>query len=83
MTKAGQTNGSTADLIRSMHQVSETLRNSSTLLLSAAVRLASAGDDKEARRLIDLAKCIQEAEDEMRKHLNDARSGMIVKLSTH
>lgn len=83
MTKAGQTNASTADLIRSMRQVSKTLRSSSTSLLSAAVRLASAGDDKEARRLIDLAKGIQEAEDEMRKHVNDARTGRIIKLTTH
>lgn len=83
MTEAGLTNGTTNDLIRSMHKVSEILRNSSISLLSAAVRLASAGEDKEAKRLIDLAKCIQEAEDEMRTHLNDARSGRIIKLSTH
>jgi hypothetical protein len=83
VTKTEQTNASTADLIRSMRQVSETLRSSSTSLLSAAVRLASAGEDREARHLIDLAKGIQEAEDEMRKHVNDARTGRIIKLSPH
>ncbi len=46
------------------------------------MRLTGAGEDKEARQLIDLAKCIQEAEDEIRKHVNDAHTGRIIKLST-
>lgn len=33
--------------------------------------------------LIDLARGIQEAEDKVRLHAKEARSGMIVRVSTH
>jgi urease accessory protein UreF len=66
-----------------MRKVMKTLDTTCTSLLSAAVRLAEAGQDEEARRLIDLAKALQDAEHEVLKHIKDARSGMIVKLSKH
>ena len=66
-----------------MREVAVTLKTSSTSLLSAAERLAEAGQDQEAVFLIDLARGIQEAEDKVRRHAKKAGSGMIVKLSTH
>lgn len=83
MIKADHTNAPTADLIRSMRKVIKTLDTTRTSLLSAAVRLAEAGQDEEAQRLVDLAKALQDAEHEVFKHIKDARSGMIVKLSKH
>lgn len=83
MNKTGNTNAPTADLIESMNQVTATLRSSFTSLLSAAVRLAGAGQDEEARRLVELAEVIQHAEDTMRTHLKDASVGKIVKLNLH
>jgi hypothetical protein len=83
MNQLSQTNASTAELIRSMQEVAATLKSSFTSLLSAAVRLAEAGEDREAMLLIDLAKGIQEAENKVRQHAKDAGAGMIVKLSTH
>jgi hypothetical protein len=77
------TNAPTAEFIKSMHEVAITLNGSSTRLLSSAVRLAEAGQDREALLLIDLAKGIQEAEDKVRRHAKDAGAGMIVKLSQH
>lgn len=66
-----------------MQEVAPTLKSSFASLLSAAVRLAEAGQDREAMLLIDLAKGIQEAEDKVRQHAKDAGVEMIVKLSTH
>lgn len=77
------TNAPTAEFIRSMREVAATLNSSSTTLLSSAIRLAEAGQDREALLLIDLAKGIQEAEDKVRRHAKDAGAGMIVKLSQH
>lgn len=78
-----QPNSPTADLTKSMAAVTETLHDSFTSLLSAAVRLAEVGQDEEARRLVELAKKIQDAEDKMRTHTKDARVGKIVKLNMH
>jgi urease accessory protein UreF len=66
-----------------MRGVAVTLNSSSISLLSSAVRLAEVGQDKEAMLMVELAKEIQEAEDQVRKHSNDASVGLIVKLSTH
>jgi hypothetical protein len=73
----------TAELIRSMREVAATLESSSTSLLSASVRLAESGQDREAILLIELAKGIQEAEDKVRQHAKKARIGKIVRLNTH
>lgn len=83
VSSLGHTNAPTAELIRSMREVAITLKSSSTSLLSAAVRLAEAGQDHEAMLLIDLAKGIQDAEDKVRRHAKEAGTGIIVKLSTH
>lgn len=53
-----QSNSPTADLVKSMAKVAETLHDSFTSLLSAAVRLAEVGQDEEARRLLALARKI-------------------------
>lgn len=66
-----------------MSAVAKTLHDSFTLLLSTAVRLAAVGQDEEARRLVELAKAVQNAEDKMRNHTKDARVGKIVKLDLH
>lgn len=66
-----------------MAEVTETLHDSFTALLSAAVRLAAVGQDQEARQLVELAKGIQNAEDKMLTHTKDARVGKIVKLDMH
>lgn len=66
-----------------MREVASTLESSSTSLLSAYVRLAECGQDREATLLIGLAKGIQEAEDKVRQHAKEARIGKIVRLSTH
>jgi hypothetical protein len=76
-------NSPTADLVKSMAEVAETLQDSFTSLLGAAARLAEVGQDKEARRLMELAKIIRRAEDKMRTHTKDARVGKIVKLNVH
>lgn len=78
-----QSNSPTADLVKSMTEVAETLHDSFTSLLSAAVRLAEVGQDEEARRLVELAKKIQNAEATMRTHTKDARVGKIVKFDLH
>jgi len=78
-----QPNSPTADLVKSMTEVAETLHDSFTSLLSAAVRLAEVGQDEEARRVVELAKIIQSAEDKIRTHTKDARVGKIVKLNVH
>ena len=78
-----QINAPTADLVKSMAEVAEMLHDSFTSLLSAAVRLAEVGQGEEARRLVELAKDIQSAEDKMRTHMKDARVGKIVKLNVH
>lgn len=83
MNQPGNTNAPTAELIRSMREIALTLRSSSISLLSAAMRLAEAGQNREAMLLIDLAKEIQETEDKVRQHAKDACVGMIVKVSTH
>lgn len=83
MDKKGQTNSPTADFIRSMREVATTLRSSYTSLLSASVRLAEAGQDQEAMRLVGLAKGIDRAEEKVRKHAKDAGIGKIVKMSEH
>lgn len=54
-----------------------------TSLLSEAVRLAEVRQDEEARRLAELAKKTQNAEDKMRTPTKDARVGKIVKLTVH
>jgi hypothetical protein len=66
-----------------MREVASTLNSSYTSLLSASVRLAEAGQDKEAMGLIELAKSIQGAETKVRQHVKDAGIGRIVKLSDH
>jgi hypothetical protein len=66
-----------------MREVATTLNSSYTSLLSASVRLAEAGQDQEAIRLIELAKSIQTAEAKVRQHANDAGAGKIVKMSEH
>lgn len=76
-------NPPTADLAKSMAEVAETLQDSFTSLLSAAVRLVEVGQDEEARRLLELAKKIQNAEDKIRTHAKDARVGKIVKFDLH
>jgi hypothetical protein len=81
--KKGHTNAPTADFIRSMREVATTLSSSYTSLLSASVRLAEAGQDQEAMRLIELAKGIQCAESKVRRHVKDAGVGKIVKMSEH
>jgi hypothetical protein len=81
--KSANMNTPTEDLIKSMTDVAATMRDSFTALLSAAVRLAEAGQDEEARRLLDLAKALQAAEDKMVDHTKDARAGRIVKLNLH
>lgn len=83
LKKLGVTNVPTAELIRSMREVAITLKNSSTSLLSMAVRLAEAGLDTEATLLIEVAKGVQVAESKVLRHAKDAGAGMIVKLSTH
>ncbi|OCX24811.1 hypothetical protein BBI10_04120 [Pseudomonas graminis] len=83
VNKSGITNAPTEELIKSMSQVAATLRSSFTLLLSAAVRLAEAGQDEEASGLVKLAKVIEDAEDTMRIHTKDASEGKIVKLNLH
>jgi hypothetical protein len=59
------------------HQVSDTFPSTGLL------RLAEAGQDQEAVRLIELAKGIQCAESKVRRHAKDAGVGRIVKLSEH
>jgi hypothetical protein len=76
-------NAPTAELIRSMREVASTLNSSYTSLLSASVRLAEAGQDQEAMRLIELAKSIQGAEAKVRQHAKDAGVGKIVQMSEH
>ncbi|MCH5520359.1 hypothetical protein [Pseudomonas syringae] len=76
-------NAPTAEFIRSMREVASTLNISFTSLLSASVRLAEAGQDQEAMRLVKLAKGIELAEAKVRRHANDAGVGKIVKLSEH
>jgi hypothetical protein len=71
-------NAPTAELIKSMREVASTLKSSYTSLLSASVRLAEAGQDQEAIRLIELAKSIQTAEAKVRQHANDAGAGKIM-----
>jgi hypothetical protein len=66
-----------------MREVASTLNSSYTSLLSASVRLAEAGQDQEAMRLIELAKSIQGAEAKVRQHAKDAGIGRVVKLSDH
>lgn len=66
-----------------MAEITETLRDSFISLLSAAVRLAAAGQDQEARQLVELAKGIQHAGDKMLTHTKDAQVGKIVKLNAH
>lgn len=83
MSKPDKTTAPTAAFIRSLREVAPTLDSSSTSLLSAAVRLAEVGQDKEAMLMIELAKEIQGAEDQIRMHSKDAGVGLIVKLSTH
>ncbi|EFW80207.1 hypothetical protein ALP26_01754 [Pseudomonas savastanoi pv. glycinea] len=83
MIKADHTNVPTADLVRSMGEMAETLGRTCTSLLSAAVRLAETDLDEEAQQLVDLTKALQHAEHEALMHLNDARSGLLVKLSKH
>ena len=83
MSERGQRNAPTAELIKSMREVASTLKSSYTSLLSASVRLAEAGQDKEALGLIELAKSIQGAETKVRQHAKDAGIGRIVKLSEH
>lgn len=78
-----QPNSPTANLVKSMAEVAETLHDSFTSLLSAAVRLAEVGQDEEARRLVDLATKIQGAEEKMLIHTKDARVGKIMKLNVH
>ena len=78
-----QSNSPTTDLVKSKTEVAETLHDSFTSLLSAAVRLAEVGQDEEARHLMELAKKIQSAEDKMRTHTKDAQVGKIVKLNVH
>lgn len=83
MSKPVRTTAPTEDLIESMGEVAVTLHSSFTALLSAAVRLAEAGQDGEAKRLVDLAKVIRHAEETVRSHTKDARAGRIVKLNLH
>ncbi|MFP3924510.1 hypothetical protein [Pseudomonas sp. W5-36] len=78
-----QTNSPTADLVKSMTEVAETLHDAFTSLLSASVRLAEVGQEEEARRLVELAMNIQSAEDKIRTHTKDARVGKIVKINVH
>lgn len=78
-----QPNSPTADLVKSMTEVADTLHDSFTSLSSAAVRLAEVGQDEEAKRLLELAKEIQSAEDKMRTHTKDSRVGKILKLNVH
>lgn len=66
-----------------MREVAVTLNSSSTSLLSVAVRLVEAGQEKEAMELIGLVKGIHEAEDKVRRHAKDAGVGKIIKFSTH
>jgi hypothetical protein len=66
-----------------MREVASTLKSSYTSLLSASVRLAEAGQDQEAMRLIELANSIQGAETKVLQHAKDAGIGRIVKLSDH
>jgi hypothetical protein len=83
VSERAQRNAPTAELIRSMREVASTLNSSYTSLLSASVRLAEAGQDQEAMRLIELAKSIQGAEAKVRQHAEDAGIGRVVKLSDH
>jgi hypothetical protein len=83
VNKRSHTNAPTADFIRSMRDVSVTLNSTATSLLSAAVRLAEAGQDEESMPLIDLAKGLHRAEVKVRKHSQDAGIGKIVKMSEH
>lgn len=78
-----QPNSPSADLLKSMTEVAETLHDSFTSLLSAAVRLAEVGQDEEARRLVELVKKIHGAEDKVLTHTKDARVGKIVKFNVH
>lgn len=66
-----------------MREVSVTLNSIATSLLSAAVRLAEAGQDEQATLLIDHAKGLHGAEVKVRKHSEDASIGKIVKMSEH
>lgn len=75
-------NSPTADLVKSMTEVAETLHDSSSLL-SAAVGLAEVGQDEEARCVVELTKKIQSAEGKMRTHIKNARVGKIAKLDVH
>jgi len=83
VNRRGHTNAPTADFIRSMREVSVTLTSTATSLLSAAVRLAEAGQEEEGMLLIDLAKGLHGAEVKVRKHSEDAGIGKIVKMSEH
>jgi hypothetical protein len=66
-----------------LRELASILNSSYTSLLSASVRLAEAGQDQEAMRLIDLAKSIQGAEAKVRQHAKDAGAGKIVQMSEH
>jgi hypothetical protein len=66
-----------------MREVASTLKSSYTSLLSAFVRLAEAGQDQEAMRLIELANSKQGAETKVLQHAKDAGIGRILKLSDH
>lgn len=77
------TNAPTTGLIRNLREVATTLNRSYISLLSASVRLADAGQEQEAMRLIELAKGIQGAESEVLRHAKDAGIGKIVKMSEH
>lgn len=83
MSERAQRNAATAEPIRSMREVVSTLKSSYTSLLSPVGRLAEAGQDQEAIRLIKLAKSIQSAEAKVRQHASDAGAGKIVKISEH
>ena len=83
MSERAQRNAPTAELIRRMREVASTLKSSYTSLLSAFVRLAEAGQDQEAMRLIELANSKQGAETKVLQHAKDAGIGRILKLSDH
>lgn len=78
-----QPNSPTADLGKSMTEVAETLHDSFSSLLSAAVRLAEVEQGQEARRLVEWAKNTQRAKDIMRPHLKKARIRALVKLNVY
>ncbi|SDI96716.1 hypothetical protein SAMN05216605_119132 [Pseudomonas abietaniphila] len=83
MDNKSHPNAPTANFIRSMREVATTLNSSYTSLLSSSVRLAEAGQDQDAMRLIELAKGIQWAESKVWRDAKDAGVSRIVKLSEH